>query len=110
MTENNSQTDGHSKESACPQCGAKLGFEFVSQFADKSRVSFTITPNPGELLSTKSVGGSIEALGGLFGAVGKELGVKTATLIERITTAEDGTIKVDLVLARHQPGTAKQKT
>lgn len=84
----------------CPHCGKPLGIEAVTKIMRKSRMSLNLKPEPGSFLSTRAVGGSIEQMGTLLDAVGKDLGVKSHTIVEGISTSEDGTIKVDLLITR----------
>ena len=92
----------------CPKCGEKLSFELTSQLMDSSRVSFSLEPHKGELLSAATVGKALAALDGLYGAVAKEIGAKVTTNIENITFSEGG-VKFDLLLTRHEPGIKKRK-
>ena len=92
----------------CPKCGEKLSFAVTSQLMNESRMSFEISPNPGELLSARNVGGCIENLDKLLTSIGKDMGAKTTVLIENVSSTE-GKIKVDLLLARHKPGVKDRK-
>ncbi|WP_130229318.1 hypothetical protein [Bradyrhizobium sp. Leo121] len=70
-------------------------------------MSFTIHPNPGELLSARTVGDSITNMEKLLAAVGKEMGVKTNVLVGGLEWNE-GCVKVDMIVARHEPGIKKR--
>jgi hypothetical protein len=91
----------------CPHCGGELYFGIKSKLMDSSRMSFTMHPHEGELLSAKTIGGAIAAIDELLVAVGDELGVKTLVGVEGITYT-NGSVKVDLLLARHQNGVEKR--
>lgn len=83
----------------CPHCGKMIGVEAVTKIMAESRMSFTMNPEPGSFMSTKAVGGSIEQIGKMLDACGRELGVKSKTMVEHITCA-DGAITVHLLITR----------
>jgi hypothetical protein len=91
----------------CPHCGEALGFQITSRLMDSSRLSFAIHPNKGELLSARNVGGAIEQMEKLLVACGKDLGVKTAVLVEGINFNE-GSVTVDLLVTRHDTKVRKR--
>ena len=91
----------------CPNCGTAIGLDLVSKAMENSRVSFSLQPHPGELLSAAAVGKALAAMEGLFVAVGKELGVKTTVNVEGIEFA-DGGVKFNLLLARHEGSVGKR--
>lgn len=97
------------KPTPCPHCGKDIGLEMVARLKSQSRMSFTFHPHPGELMSARTIGGSLENLEKLLVAVGRELGVKTQVLVEGVSSI-DGSITIDLLLARHEPGIAKRPT
>lgn len=92
----------------CPNCGHSLSYEVMTKIMDDSRVSFSLHPHEGELLSAKTVGGALENIEGLFVSVGKELGAKTSCLVEDIQF-DRGSVTIKLLLARHDPGIKKRK-
>lgn len=92
----------------CPKCGEPLSFQMTTELMSDSRMSFVIHPHKGELLSARTVGDSISNTEKLLVAVGKELGVKTNVMVEGLTWT-DGSVKVDLIVARHEPGITKRK-
>lgn len=83
----------------CPKCGEPLGLKLTARLMNESRMSFVLKPHPGELLSARNVGGIIEQMEKLLVAIGKEMGAKTAVLVEGITS-EEGAITVNLLLTR----------
>lgn len=87
----------------CPHCGEPLSFQVTTQLMSDSRMSFVLHPNKGELLSARTVGDSITNMEKLLVAVGKDLGVKTTVLVEGLQWT-DGSVKVDMIVARHVPG------
>jgi hypothetical protein len=91
----------------CPHCGEPLGFQMTTKLMSDSRMSFVIHPNEGELLSARTVGDSISSMEKLLVAVGKDLGVKTNVLVEGLQWT-DGAVKVDMLVARHEPGLKKR--
>lgn len=84
----------------CPHCHKPLGIEAVSRLMGESRFSFTMQPQPGEFLSAETVGGCIENLGKLMDASGEALGVKSRTVVEGMSYAEDGKITVNFLITR----------
>lgn len=92
----------------CPHCGEPIGFQMTTKLMSDSRMSFVIHPNKGELLSARTVGDSISNMEKLLAAVGKELGVKTNVLVEGLEWT-DGSVKIDFIVARHEPGITKRK-
>ena len=95
-------------EVKCPKCGEPLSYQMAAQLMSDSRMSFVIHPHKGELLSARTVGDSISNMEKLLVAVGKELGVKTNVMVEGLTWA-DGSVTVDIIVARHEPGITKRK-
>lgn len=95
------------KKICCPKCGEHLSFEVTSELMDRSRMTFKISPNKGELLSARNVGGAIEQMDKLLVSIGKDMGAKTAVLIEGITTTE-GSVEVNLLVTRHDPVVKKR--
>lgn len=91
----------------CPECGAAIGVELVSKAMEDSRVSFSLQPHSGEMLSAGNVGKALAAMEGIFVAIGKELGVKTTVSVEGIEFA-DGGVKFNLLLARHERPVGKR--
>lgn len=92
----------------CPSCGEPIGFKLTTKLMSDSRMSFVIHPNKGELLSARTVGDSISNMEKLLIAVGKDLGVKTQVLIEGLEWT-DGSVKIDMIVARHEPGLKKRE-
>lgn len=83
----------------CPHCGKRLGSELVAKLTSLSRMTLELTPQPGEYLGTKTVGGSIETIGKFLESVGKDLGIKTHVAVENIS-CNQGAILVDLLVTR----------
>lgn len=81
---------------ACPKCGEPIGFNLISKIKDQHRYVIKMTPGDGHF-STKTIGGVITQIGRFGNSLAKDIGVKTQTLVERITTDEDGTITVYLL-------------
>ena len=92
----------------CPHCGELLGLQLTTRLMSESRVSFVIEPHKGELLSARTVGDTITNMEKLLVSIGKDMGAKTAVLVEGLHWAE-GTVKVDLLLTRHAPGVTKRE-
>jgi hypothetical protein len=93
----------------CPKCGEPLSFQMTTQLMSDSRMSFVIHPNKGELLSARTVGDSISSMEKLLVAVGKDLGVKTNVMVEGLEWT-DGSVKIDMIIARHEPGIKKRSS
>lgn len=85
---------------SCPHCGEDLGLEVVTQVKDKSRLVLSIAPKDGELLAAEHVGGMLTQMHKLLAAVSRSLGARSATMLERIDTADDGTLRFHLLVAR----------
>lgn len=92
----------------CPHCGEKLSVEVASKMMDSSRVRFVLHPNKDELLSARTVGGSIEQMEKLLVACGKEAGVRTAVLVEGISF-DDGSVTVSLLVTRQDGKVQKRQ-
>ena len=84
----------------CPHCDKPIGIDAVSELLGQSRFSFTIKPEPGNMLSAKAVGGCIENLGELMDASAEAFGAKSLTVVEGMDYAEDGTITVKFLITR----------
>ena len=84
----------------CPHCGEELGLEVVSRALEDSRMSFSLTPKEGSLMMADTIGGTLVSMAKMLQAVGKELGVKTKVLVEKVTGEADGTVKFDLLISR----------
>jgi hypothetical protein len=84
----------------CPHCGKPLDFELVSKFSALSRVSFVLSPQPGEFLQARTVGGALENLDKLYAAVAKEMGHMVTTTVTNVT-CESGRITFELAIARY---------
>ena len=87
----------------CPQCGKKLTSTLLAQAMDQHRMVFSLTPGCGEHLSARTVGGSLVELDKLLQSVGRDSGVKTLPLIERIETLESGEMRFHLLIANARP-------
>ena len=87
---------------ACPTCGAALGLETVTKLMNESRVSFVITPHPGEFLQAKTVGGTIAEFAKILTAEDADLGVTTTVVVESVSSS-DGEVTVRFLLCRHKP-------
>lgn len=85
----------------CPHCKGDLSFEAVSDLAPESRMSFSVTPAPGEKVSPDTFGGTLVKLTKFLNAVGKDIGVPTAVLLEKVETKEDGSHVAHLLVARY---------
>lgn len=83
----------------CPHCQQPIRLEMVIEATKEQRFSFVITPQPGSLMSATGVGGVIESVGRLFEA---DWGVdyKGKCAIHSMSMQEDGSYKIDFVLAR----------
>lgn len=95
-------------EAKCPKCGEPLSFQMTTKLMSDSRMSFVIHPNKGELLSARTVGDSISNMEKILVSVGKELGVKTNVMVEGLEWT-DGSVKIDMIVARHMPGITKRE-
>lgn len=92
---------------ACPHCGEKLAFEVAAKAMDSSKMSFTITPHDGELLSAKTVGGSIENVSKLLVSVGKAMDANVHVLVNGLHY-NAGSVTIDLLVARNDKGVGKR--
>lgn len=84
----------------CPHCNGDLGLEVTAKLKAESQMVFRFSPHPGELMTAKNVGGAIEDFGNLLKACGRDAGVPTEVLVERIETSETGEISVHVLIAR----------
>lgn len=82
----------------CPNCGHGISANLWARVMDQSRLALELTPTPGEHMSARAVGGCITSMDRLLKAVGRDLGVKTVPLVERIETTEGGGLKVHLLV------------
>ena len=98
-----------SASAKCPHCDKPLGLELVSRSMDESRLVLALSPHPGEHLSARHVGGMLREMDALLVAIGRDLGHQTHVAIDRITTAQDGTISAHLIVSRHESGVRKRK-
>lgn len=92
----------------CPKCGEQMGLSMVSKLLDTSRMSFSISPHEGELLSARNVGGALEQMEHLLVSIGKDMGVRTSVLLEGMSS-ENGSVTFNLILGRHAAGVKKRK-
>jgi len=85
----------------CPHCHEPLTFETVVEIKNQSRIKFSISPNPGELMTAKTIGGSLTNLESLLKEIGRGLKAPTEIMVEKIDTDEAGTIVFHLLIARY---------
>lgn len=97
-----------SKTPACPHCGKAFGAEMVARLADESRITWSLTPSPGEFMSAESVGGSLAALAQLLKEIGKNVGCSTEIVVERMETDEGGKITARLRICRWELAKARR--
>jgi hypothetical protein len=90
-----------SKPINCPHCDSALSVETVAELANESEIELTLKPAPGEMMGARTVGATIDNMDKMFKAIGKEMGAPTETLVRRIVTDADGTIRVTLVICRY---------
>lgn len=83
----------------CPKCGEPLGLNLTAKLMNESRMAFVVKPADGELLTARNIGGAIEQMDRLLVAIGKDMGAKTAVLVESVTS-EQGAVTVNLLLTR----------
>lgn len=95
-------------QAKCPKCGEPLSFQMTTKLMSDSRVTFQIQPHKGELLSARTVGDTITNMEKLLVSIGKDMGVKTNVMVEGLQW-NDGSVKVDLIIARHEPGVTKRR-
>ena len=94
---------------ACPGCGKPLGSVLAARLKEEHRISYSITPKPGELINTRTLGDTCTHFGKLLEAIGKEMGTKTTVLVERIETDEKGEHTIHCLIARVlNPATRKR--
>ena len=93
----------------CPHCGGALGLSLVAKLKSESRMSYTVHPKDGELITAETLGGTINQVSKMLKAIGRELGVKTVVMIEGISTTPEGGLKTDLLICR-QPKDGKVLT
>lgn len=96
-------------EHKCLNCGAPFDLAVYTKAENESRVRFTLTPSPGENFALKNFGGALTALDQTFAAVGKDLGVPTVTILEKIEHHADGTIEAHLIITRGDKVRARKK-
>lgn len=92
----------------CPNCSHPFSLQMVAKAKSESKMSFRLSPAPGELLDIQTLVGSAGAFGKLLVAVGKDLGYNTVVLVDRIFTEEDGALRIDVMIARSDSKTKKQ--
>ncbi len=67
---------------------------------EEQKFSFRITPLPGRLMDTETVGGTLTQIGKLYKAIGNDidLKVKWKTCVVDIAIEEDGSLRFDMVV------------
>ncbi len=86
----------------CHHCGERIGLEMTTKLMNESRVSFVMTPHPGEFLQAKTVGGSIAEIAKILTTEDADLGVTTTVVVEGVSSNE-GEMTVRFLLCRHKP-------
>jgi hypothetical protein len=94
---------------ACPHCSHALSAEVVAQVSNQSIVSMRLCPSPGELMQASTIGGSISSFGQLMEAAGRELRAPTVSLVKSITSDEDGSVTITLLVARGPEVAARKR-
>lgn len=80
----------------CPKCGEALHLHLVAQLKNENRFALELKPGDGRF-STETVGGVISQVGKFSEGMGKDMGIKTRTLVERITTKDDGSLLIEMM-------------
>lgn len=91
----------------CPHCEKAIGIGLTTKLMNESRMSFQISPAPGELLTAYNVGMALANMDKLLVAIGKDMDAKTVVGLEGVSCV-DGTVKFDLLLARQGGGVTTQ--
>lgn len=88
----------------CPRCGTDLHFDVVQQIKDESRISWVIHPKEsGAMISAGTFGGTVVQFEKMMKAFSREVGVKESVLVERLSTGDDGSLRVDFLVCRIKP-------
>lgn len=104
-----SEAEAADNSPLCPHCSKPLGLELVSNFSGLSRMSFVLSPQPGEFMTARTVGGALENLDKLHAAIAKEMGHKVTTTVHNVT-CESGKITFELAIARYVGAGRKRKS
>lgn len=88
---------------SCPHCSNTFNFSGVVDPLKNSRMSFSLTPAEGSLMTADHIGGILTAMHKLIVAVSRDMGVKATTLVEKVSTGDDGAIQVDFAIVRVKP-------
>ncbi|MGE0853312.1 MAG: hypothetical protein AB7O44_27495 [Hyphomicrobiaceae bacterium] len=83
---------------ACPKCGEPIAARIWARAMDQHRMVISLAPKPGDHLAAHTVGGSLSDIDRLLKAAGREIGVKTLTLLERVETTEAGELRFHLLI------------
>lgn len=84
----------------CPHCDQELGLETVNEALKESRFIFALTPKEGSLMQAHTVGGTMVQMEKFFAALGRDMGVKTTLMVEKIETDPAGKIEVHFLVGR----------
>ena len=88
---------------SCPHCNEPLGLNIVNRLTAQSRVKFAISPKDGQLLSAKTVGGTLEQMEKLLVSMGKDMGVRTSVSVESVE-CDKGAVTFNLLIGRLEKG------
>lgn len=96
------------KPITCPKCAEPISINLVAKAKAQSKMSFRLSPGQGELLDIQTFAQSAGAFGKLLVGIGRDIGVNTVVLVERLVTEDDGSLRVDVLIARSDTKTKKQ--
>lgn len=82
----------------CPHCKEPLSLDVAASVKAKHRLAMVLHPKEDTLLSAETVGGTLVQLSKMLKACAKSLSVKNDVMVERITTDEDGAIKMEVLI------------
>ena len=107
MSEAETQATAAPLTLCCPHCAQEFHVEAEARLPPETKLRFSITPRPGEMVSASTVGGTMTEMQKLLAAVGRSMGAKTVTLVEGLSTGEDGALHIDLRVLNAPKGFAE---
>lgn len=94
-------------EFKCPSCGHVSAFNLMSVMPQKQRMSFVIKPGENGMLGAETVGGTLDQMGKLIRALGREHGQRMSVMVSGVSY-DNGAIQFDLLVAEAK-GSAEKK-
>lgn len=95
----------------CPGCDAPLSFDLVLQAVPEQTMTYRIVPLAGSLLSAKSIGSQLKAIGNLLEVCAKhEGGQNIHAYVAGLSMDAENAVEINLLLAEVAPTHPEQPT